>query len=69
MIFYWQVYNTVNGNTGKQSLLFCPTGARSIEVANIYADPQNTANDPRKVAVPGDIPFITYAREIVVEKI
>jgi rhodanese-related sulfurtransferase len=62
-VFYWEVYNNVNGNTDRPVLTLCRTGSRSIDAANILADPQNTANDPRRVAVPGGIPF-TNVRNI-----
>jgi rhodanese-related sulfurtransferase len=55
--FYWEVYNLVNGRTDLPVATLCRTGSRSIDAANILADPQNTANDPRRVAVPGGIPF------------
>lgn len=56
-VFYWEVYQLVKGRTNRPVYTLCRTGSRSIDAANILADPQNTANDPRRVAVPGGIPF------------
>jgi hypothetical protein len=47
--FYWEVYNLVNGDTDRPIYTLCRTGSRSIDAANILADPANTANDPRRV--------------------
>jgi len=55
--FYEEVYKLVKGRTDTPVVTFCRTGSRSIDAANILADPQNTANDPRRDAVPGGIPF------------
>jgi rhodanese-related sulfurtransferase len=55
--FYWEVYNLVNGDTEREIRTLCRTGSRSIDAANILADPQNTAGDPRRVPVPDGIPF------------
>jgi rhodanese-related sulfurtransferase len=55
--FYWEVYNIVNGNTDTPIATLCRTGSRSVDAANILADPLNTANDPSRDAVPGGIPF------------
>lgn len=62
-VFYWEAYNTVNGDTDRPVYTLCRTGSRSIDAANILADPQNTAGDPRRAAVPGGIPF-THVRNI-----
>ena len=47
--FYWEVYNLVNGDMDRPIYTLCRTGSRSIDAANILADPANTANDPRRV--------------------
>lgn len=52
--FYWEVYRAVKGDTDKAVFTLCRTGSRSIDAANILADPYNTANDPRRVAVEGE---------------
>ena len=60
---YWAVYNLVGGDVDTPINTLCRTGARSVRLANILADPLNTANDPARVAVPGGIPF-TNVRNI-----
>lgn len=55
--FYWAVYDLVKGKTDAPIVTFCRTGSRSIDAANILADPENTADDPRRHAVPGGVPF------------
>jgi rhodanese-related sulfurtransferase len=63
VLFYWQVYDLVKGDTERLVMTLCRTGSRSIDAANILADPENTAGDPRRTAVPGGIPF-TNVRNI-----
>ena len=60
---YWAVYNLVGGDVETPINTLCRTGARSVRLANILADPLNTANDPDRVAVPDGIPF-TNVRNI-----
>lgn len=60
---YWAIYNLVGGNVDTPINTLCRTGARSVRLANILADPLNTANDPDRVAVPDGIPF-TKVRNI-----
>lgn len=55
--FYWEAYDIVKGRTDTPIMTLCRTGSRSIDAANILSDPQNTAGDPRRTAVPGGIPF------------
>ena len=55
--FYWAVYDLVKGNTDAPLYTLCRTGSRSIDAANILADPENEAEDPRRVAVLGAVPF------------
>lgn len=47
--FYWEVYDLVKGDTDRLVMTLCRTGSRSIDAANILADPENTADDPRRV--------------------
>jgi rhodanese-related sulfurtransferase len=63
--FYWEVYDLVKGDTDRLVMTLCRTGSRSIDAANILADPANTAIDPRRVGkeVYGVEPF-TNVRNI-----
>jgi rhodanese-related sulfurtransferase len=61
--FYWEVYNVVHGNVDTPIATLCRTGSRSVDAANILADPQNTAGDPSRDAIPDAIPF-TNVRNI-----
>ena len=61
--FYWEVYNVVHGNTDTPIDTLCRTGSRSVDAANILADPQNLEGDPRREPVSGGIPF-TNVRNI-----
>lgn len=63
VIFYWQVYDLVKGDTDRLIMTLCRTGSRSIDAGNILADPENLENDPRRGSVPGGIPF-TNVRNI-----
>ena len=60
---YWAIYNIVNGKTDTPIMTLCRTGFRSVLVANILADPQNTAGDPNRPVIPDAIPF-TNVRNI-----
>jgi rhodanese-related sulfurtransferase len=62
-VYYWEVYNLVNGNLDTPIMLLCRTGNRSIRAGNILADPLNLANDPARVPVYGGLPF-TNVRNI-----
>ncbi len=55
-VFYWEVYNVVNGKTDTPIATLCRTGSRSVDAANVLADPVNNG-------VPGGIPF-TNVRNI-----
>jgi rhodanese-related sulfurtransferase len=61
--FYWEVYNAVHGNVDTPIATLCRTGSRSVDAANILADPENTAGDPNRDPVYGAIPF-TNVRNI-----
>lgn len=61
--FYWEVYNTVNGRLDTPIMTLCRTGSRSVDAANILADPTNSAGDPRRAPVLGGMPF-TNVRNI-----
>lgn len=62
---YEEALKAAKGNLDQPILTLCRTGSRSIDAANILADPQNTANDPRRNAVddPNAQPF-TNVRNI-----
>ena len=60
---YWAIYNIVNGKTDTPIMTLCRTGFRSVLVANILADPQNTSGDPNRPVIPDAIPF-TNVRNI-----
>jgi rhodanese-related sulfurtransferase len=60
---YWAIYNIVGGKTDTPIMTLCRTGFRSVLVANILADPLNTANDPDRPVIPDAIPF-TNVRNI-----
>lgn len=60
---YWAIYNIVGGKVDTPITTLCRTGFRSVRLANILADPLNTANDPARDAVPDGIPF-TNVRNI-----
>jgi len=60
---YWAVYNLVGGKTDTPIMTLCRTGFRSVLVANILADPQNTANEEDRPSIPGATPF-TNVRNI-----
>jgi hypothetical protein len=62
-VYYWEVYNLVNGNLDTPIMLLCRTGNRSIRAGNILADPLNLDNDPARVPVYGGLPF-TNVRNI-----
>jgi rhodanese-related sulfurtransferase len=62
-VYYWEVYNLVNGNLDTPIMLLCRTGNRSIRAGNILADPLNLENDPARVPVEGGLPF-TNVRNI-----
>lgn len=55
-VFYWEVFNIVNGKTDTPVYTLCRTGSRSVDAGNILADPEN-------FGVPGGIPF-TKVRNI-----
>jgi rhodanese-related sulfurtransferase len=63
--FYEEALKAAKGNLDQPILTLCRTGSRSIDAANILADPLNTANDPRRSAVddPDAKPF-TNVRNI-----
>jgi rhodanese-related sulfurtransferase len=48
--FYWEVYDIVKGKTDTPVTTVCRTGSRSVDAANILADPTNHG-------VPGGVPF------------
>jgi rhodanese-related sulfurtransferase len=53
--FYWEVYNKIaKGDVDRELLTLCRTGSRSIDAANILADPSNTALDERRAPVGND---------------
>lgn len=56
-VFYWAVYDAVNGKTDTPVTTLCRTGSRSITAANILADPQNLEGDPNRDIIPGGIAF------------
>ena len=60
---YWAVYTIVGGKTDTPIMTLCRTGYRSVLVANILADPQNTAGDPNRPVIHGATPF-TNVRNI-----
>ena len=60
---YWAFYNLVGGKTDTPIMTLCRTGFRSVLVANILADPLNTAGDPGRPVIPGATPF-TNVRNI-----
>jgi rhodanese-related sulfurtransferase len=60
---YWAVYNIVGGKTDTPIMTLCRTGYRSVLVANILADPLNTAGDPDRPVIVGATPF-TNVRNI-----
>jgi rhodanese-related sulfurtransferase len=60
---YWAVYNIVGGKTDTPIMTLCRTGFRSVLVANILADPLNTAGDPDRPVIIGATPF-TNVRNI-----
>jgi len=60
---YWAVYNLVGGKTDTPIMTLCRTGFRSVLVANILADPQNTANEEGRPSIPDATPF-TNVRNI-----
>jgi len=60
---YWAIYNIVGGKVDTPVNTLCRTGFRSVRLANILADPLNTANDPARGVVEGGIPF-TNVRNI-----
>ena len=60
---YWAVYNLVGGKTDAPIMTLCRTGFRSVLVANILADPLNTAGDPDRPVIIGATPF-TNVRNI-----
>lgn len=62
-VFYWEVYNLVNGRLDTPIMLLCRTGNRSIRAGNILADPLNLDNDPARFPVHGGLPF-TNVRNI-----
>ena len=37
--FYWEVYDTLNGDTDRLIMTLCRTGARSVRAGNILANP------------------------------
>jgi rhodanese-related sulfurtransferase len=47
--FYMAVHDLVKGDTNREIYTLCRTGSRSIDAANILADPENLAGDPRRV--------------------
>jgi len=49
-VFYWEVYRIVEGKTDTPVMTLCRTGSRSVDAANILADPVNNS-------VPDGIPF------------
>lgn len=60
---YWAIYNLVGGKVDAPIMTLCRTGFRSVLVANILADPLNTAEDPERPAILGATPF-TNVRNI-----
>ncbi|MET0067306.1 MAG: rhodanese-like domain-containing protein [Candidatus Thiodiazotropha sp.] len=38
-VFYWEVYETVRGNTEREIFTLCRTGSRSVSAGNILANP------------------------------
>ena len=60
---YWAVYNLVGGKVDAPIMTLCRTGFRSVLVANILADPLNTAGDPDRPVILGATPF-TNVRNI-----
>lgn len=60
---YWAIYNLVGGKTDTPIMTLCRTGFRSVLVANILADPQNTAGEEGRPVIPDAIPF-TNVRNI-----
>lgn len=60
---YWAIYNLVGGKTDTPVMTLCRTGFRSVLVANILADPLNTAGDPDRPIISGATPF-TNVRNI-----
>jgi len=62
-VAYWAIYNLIGGKVDTPILTLCRTGYRGVRLANILADPENTANDPDREAVPGGIP-LTNVRNI-----
>jgi rhodanese-related sulfurtransferase len=44
-VFYWAVYNIVNGKTDTAIMTLCRTGFRSVLAANILADPSSYGID------------------------
>ena len=55
-VFYWEVYkNIAKGNVDQLLLTLCRTGSRSIDAANILADPLNNALDARRDPVLPDL--------------
>jgi rhodanese-related sulfurtransferase len=62
-VAYWAIYNIVGGKVDTPVLTLCRTGFRSVLIANILADPQNTAGDPARPVISGGIPF-TNVRNI-----
>jgi len=60
---YWAIYNLVGGKTDTPIMTLCRTGFRSVLVANILADPLNTAGDPGRPVITGATPF-TNVRNI-----
>lgn len=60
---YWAIYNLVGGKVDAPIMTLCRTGFRSVLVANILADPLNTAEDPDRPAILGATPF-TNVRNI-----
>jgi rhodanese-related sulfurtransferase len=60
---YWAIYNLVGGKVDAPIMTLCRTGFRSVLVANILADPQNTAGEEGRPVISGAIPF-TNVRNI-----
>lgn len=60
---YWAIYNLVGGKTDTPIMTLCRTGFRSVLVANILADPLNTAGDEGRPVITGATPF-TNVRNI-----
>ena len=65
---YWAVYKLVGGKTDTLIMTLCRTGFRSVLVANILADPQNTANEEGRPSTSDATPFtkVTWACTISV---